>query len=208
MFHINKDFPLGNSKVWYNNVNITNTTKLKNYLDELNFERGDYNGRDIRREQRWYHKSGTYFNPKWKHYKRWDSYSYDPYLNMIEQRINYFVKYIIKPTEGWNCNSILINKYSNQSNIIPKHRDSEDIFGDNPTIAIYSIGASRTIRFTRVELDRNVQIKGTDVIDVHLEDGSILIMDGTVQKYYVHEILKETKDIGERYSLTFRVHKM
>jgi alkylated DNA repair dioxygenase AlkB len=207
-FIINKPYPLGNSKIWYSKVNITDTKNLFNHLKTLEFEKGDYNGRHIRREQRWYHRFGTYFNPKWKRYRRWESYPYDSYLDMIELRVNYFVKHIINPEEEWICNSILINRYENEENLIPKHRDSEVIFGDNPTIAIYSIGAARTIRFTPVNPYSNVQINGTKVIDVRLEDGSLLLMSGTVQKYYLHEILKETEDTEERFSITCRVHKM
>ena len=208
MFCLNSDFPLGKSVVWHKHTEIVDTQLLFEYLQSLDYQKGDYKGRDIRREQRWYHINGTYFNCKWKKYKRWESFNYTPMLLFIQERINYFVKHIIHPKESWISNSVLINRYINGENIIPKHRDSEEVFGDNPIIAVYSIGASRTIRFTRVGLHSNVHIKGEKVVDIRLNDGDLLIMSGTVQKYYVHEILKETKDTGERFSLTFRVHKL
>jgi alkylated DNA repair dioxygenase AlkB len=208
MFCLNRDFPLGKSVVWHGKANIIDTKFLFKYLQSLDYEKGNYKGRDIRREQRWYHREGKYFNHKWQRYKRWESFNYTPILRFIQSRINYFVKHIIRPKEPWKSNSILINRYINGGNVIPKHRDSEDVFGDNPIIVVYSIGASRTIRFTRVGLHSNAHIKGEKIVDVRLNDGDLLIMSGTVQKYYVHEILKETEDTGERFSLTFRVHKM
>ena len=110
--------------------------------------------------------------------------------------------------QKWSSNSILINKYINGKNIIPKHRDSENIFGDNPTIAVYSVGSPRIIRFTRVGTNNNKKLKGETPIDIKLEEGSLLIMSGTVQKYYVHEILKDDTITDTRYSLTLRNHKL
>ena len=214
MFYVNEKFPLGKSQVWYKKVGIINTTLLFNYLQTLNYEGGDYIGREIRREQRWHHRDATYFNPKWKFFKRWQSYSYETPLDFIEQKINNLVNGVlnfddyIKRKHMWNSNSILINKYTNGKNVIPKHRDSEHIFGDNPVIAVYSVGSSRVIRFTRVHQNNNKKIKNEVPIDIKLEEGSLLIMSGTVQKYYVHEILKDDEITDTRYSLTFRNHKL
>ena len=95
----------------------------------------------------------------------------------------------------------------NGKNIIPKHRDSEDIFGQNPTIAVLSIGTPRIIRFTPVNPTiKSVKAISNDTIDIILEHGSLLIMSGTMQKYYCHEILSDDNITDSRYSLTFREH--
>ena len=208
MFYINESHNNGVSQVWYKKINLLDRTKLLTYLNNLNYKRGDYKGRDISREQRWYHRKGKLFHPKWGEFKRWHSFDYDELLDIIENKINIIVNNILYKNNKnkWTSNSILINKYENGNNIIPKHRDSEHIFGNNPVIAIYSEGTPRTMRFRRVHLDCNKSIKDTLPIDIVLEPGSLLIMSGTTQKNYTHEILREPDIKEPRYSLTFRNH--
>jgi alkylated DNA repair dioxygenase AlkB len=216
MFYINKEFELGIGQVWYKKVNIIDQDLLLNYLRSLPYESGDYEGRVISREQRWYHHNGSYFNPKWKFFKRWESYTYDETLHYVESRVERISNQILTPNieyetytklnHKWTSNSILINKYHSGDNIIPRHRDSEVIFGDNPTIAVYSIGAPRIMRFTRVLPNNNKTIKNEAQIDIKLESGSLLIMSGVIQKYYTHEILRDVSIIDDRFSLTFRNH--
>ena len=215
MFYINDTHPKGICQVWYKKVNIIDEIILLNYLHTLQYMGGDYNGRDISREQRWYHKEGRYFHPKWEIFNRWQSYNYDSVLNFMEPKVNRIVNKILyrsaditNEKQDWMSNSILINKYETGDNIIPKHRDSEHIFGDNPTIAIYSVGAPRKILFRRVCTDSNKSLKEHEPIDITLESGSLLIMSGAVQKYYTHEIMREPHIKDVRYSLTFRDHKL
>ena len=215
MFYIDNIHSNGSSKVWYKKINILEHSILLDYFKKLKFQKGDYKGREISREQRWYHRDEKLFHPKWGEFERWHSYKYDHILDYIEKKINsivnqaLFSKDIVQCNENtykWFSNSILINKYENGNNIIPKHRDSETIFGDNPIIAIYSVGAPRTMRFRRVHLDCNKSMKEFEPIDIVLEPNSLLIMSGTIQKNYTHEILREPHITDERYSLTFRNH--
>ena len=215
MFYIDNIHSNGSSKVWYKKMNILDHSILLDYFKKLKFQKGDYKGREISREQRWYHRDEKLFHPKWGEFERWHSYKYDHILDYIEKKINsivnqaLFSKDIVQCNEDtykWFSNSILINKYENGNNIIPKHRDSETIFGDNPIIAIYSVGAPRTMRFRRVHLDCNKSMKEFEPIDIVLEPNSLLIMSGTIQKNYTHEILKEPHITNQRYSLTFRNH--
>ena len=210
MFYIDDIYSNGPGKVWYKKVNILEHSILLDYFKKLEFQKGDYKGRNISREQRWYHRDNKLFHPKWSEFERWHSYKYDNILDYIENKINrlvnqiLFSKYIAQ--YKWKSNSILINKYTNGNNIIPKHRDSEVIFGDNPIIAVYSVGAQRTMRFRRVQLNNNKSIKEHEPIDIVLEPNSLLIMSGTIQKHYTHEILRDPAITDERYSLTFRHH--
>ena len=110
-------------------------------------------------------------------------------------------------------NSCLLNKYRDGSDSIKSHRDSEEIFGENPVVVILSIGATRTLTFRRILFDEDnlhlVQHETdpdlADEFSVEMKEGSVLVMAGALQKYYSHEI---SKDVGNssktRYSLTFR----
>ena len=207
MFYVNEYYTNGYSKVWYKKVDILNDAILFEYLKNLNYRSGDYKGREISREQRWYHRSGKLFHPRWGEFERWHSFEYDFILDYIEKEVNKIVNRVLFSEKNeWISNSVLINKYANGNHIIPKHRDSEVIFGDNPVIAIYSSGAPRKMRIRRVHLDCNKSIKNIEPVDIVLEPGSLLIMSGSTQKNYTHEILKEPDIKDQRYSMTFRKH--
>ena len=129
-----------------------------------------------------------------------------------------------------NCrkqfNSCLLNKYRSGEDSIKPHRDSEEIFGENPIVVILSVGATRTLTFRRIIYDEDnlhlVQPETdpglADEFSVEMKEGSMLVMAGALQKYYSHEITK-VDDGGDdggddgvtddentwcRYSLTFR----
>jgi alkylated DNA repair dioxygenase AlkB len=105
-----------------------------------------------------------------------------------------------------DINSVLINYYENGKIIIPKHRDNEEIFGDNPVIIVLSLGSSRTLRFSRVEPNVSSMKVIGHTIDIELKPKSVLIMKGTTQKYFCHELLLSDSKLP-RYSMTFRNHK-
>ena len=102
----------------------------------------------------------------------------------------------------------MINKYRDGKDYIAPHRDSKLSFGDNPIIAILSIGQTRTLRFTKVEdnfKNKALTKKNKDniIVDFELEDNSLFVMSGNSQTCYSHQLLKDNSD-KERYSLTFR----
>jgi hypothetical protein len=125
-------------------------------------------------------------------------------------------------------NSCLMNKYRDGGDSIKSHRDSEVIFGENPVVVILSIGAMRTLTFRRILFDEDnlhlVQPETdpdlADEFSVVMNEGSIVVMAGALQKYYSHEISKTDNCNGHghghgdchgdghncktRYSLTFR----
>ena len=51
-------------------------------------------------------------------------------------------------------------------------------------------------------------MKEIQPIDIVLEPNSLLIMSGSIQKNYTHEILREPHITEQRVSLTFRNHKL
>jgi len=95
-------------------------------------------------------------------------------------------------------NSVLLNLYRNGNDSMCWHSDDEWELGLNPVIASISLGDSRMMKF-RHRSDPEVS-----KFALELSTGSLLIMAGTTQKFWQHEIPKTKKSVGERLNLTFR----
>jgi alkylated DNA repair dioxygenase AlkB len=95
-------------------------------------------------------------------------------------------------------NSVLLNLYRNGNDSMGWHSDDEWELGLNPVIASISLGDSRMMKF-RHRSDPEVS-----KFALELSTGSLLIMAGTTQKFWQHEIPKTKKSVGERLNLTFR----
>ena len=100
--------------------------------------------------------------------------------------------------------------YRFKSDRIRAHRDTNQSFGKEPTIAGLSIGVPREICFKRVEYDNtNHHLSKLDKktqnlnFSRRLESRSLFIMSGSSQKYWTHEIPPGVEE-GVRFSLTFR----
>lgn len=101
---------------------------------------------------------------------------------------------------GVSFNVVLLNYYRNEKDGNGWHADNEKELGKNPTIASLSFGASRVFQLKHNEdktLKRNLI----------LENGSLLIMKGTTQEFWKHQIPKSLKLTGSRINLTFRIIK-
>lgn len=183
-------------------LKVDYASKLTDQLKELEYFEGTYGDYTIKRLQRWYHISMRYIHPEWPIFRRWVPCRYtDELLETQKDISNTTTKLLNADSDSWTANSMLINLYEDGTNIIPKHSDSEYIFGDNPTIAVLSIGATRTIRFTPKS-----HYKDGKIMDFELKSNSLLIMADETQKVYQHEILKDPTVTEPRYSLTFRKH--
>ncbi len=202
---IQTDHDLGQSNIIYQELETDYAKTLLPHISPLTYFGGSYEKHDVSRSQRWYQNDGHYFNPEWPHFERWIAQPYTETLNELQTTIG---KHVAKLLESsWVPNSLLINKYETGNNIISRHRDSEHIFGENPTIAVLSIGAPRTLRFTPINPDSNsFKAISTDIIDIKLASNSLLVMSGTTQKYYCHELLRDESITDTRFSLTFRTH--
>ena len=199
--HYSHEFDLGKAGWFYHDDFITKEEecKLLDHFADLDFVRGDYLGRDIMRSQKWYQNDNAYFNHRWPVFDRWKSCSYTPIIREFQDKIS------TKFPEA-KINSTLINCYKD-SDIIPPHRDSEDVFGDNPTIVVVSLGSTRTMRFSRVEpCSRSLKVIGK-TYDLVLKPRSLFVMTGTTQKYFSHEILAPSGHTKTRFSMTFRHHE-
>ena len=105
----------------------------------------------------------------------------------------------------WNdLNSVLINKYRDYSDSINPHADDEPEFGYHPTIVSVNFGASRTFIVKRMtELKRKQNWKKrkkkwipfpdrkVNTMKFELNHGDVLVMAGSAQDFWFHEIKKE-----------------
>jgi alkylated DNA repair dioxygenase AlkB len=91
-------------------------------------------------------------------------------------------------------NYCLLNRYRSGLDSVGLHADDEPGMGN--VIASLSLGATRTFRI------RHNTTKETRTFP--LENGALIIMAGTMQKFWKHEVPKTAQHVGERINLTFR----
>lgn len=95
-------------------------------------------------------------------------------------------------------NSVLLNYYRTGQDSMGWHSDDEPELGPNPIIASLSLGGTR--RFVlRHRCDRTVE-----KVEFALGHGSLLIMQGTTQHFWQHQVPKTAKPTAPRINLTFR----
>lgn len=116
--------------------------------------------------------------------------------NLLLQKI----KSKVESVSDTNFTTVLLNQYRDGKDSNGWHADNEKELGTNPVIASVSFGAERTF-----------QLKHNSIKDqkksIVLEHGSLLMMKGTTQHCWKHQIPKTAKPIGPRINLTFRVIK-
>ncbi|MCJ7467007.1 MAG: alpha-ketoglutarate-dependent dioxygenase AlkB [Maribacter sp.] len=94
----------------------------------------------------------------------------------------------------------LLNLYRDGQDSNGWHADNEKSLGKNPIIASVSLGQERSFHLKH-KTDPSCHHK------MILAHGSLLMMQGETQQYWLHQIPKTKKVIGERINLTFRVIK-
>lgn len=104
----------------------------------------------------------------------------------------------LKAQTTFNC--VLINLYRDGKDSMGWHADDEKELGLNPVIASVTLGSER---FFHLKHNKNPEHK----CKIKLENGSLLLMKGTTQHFYKHQIPKTTQIIGPRINLTFRTIK-
>ena len=95
-------------------------------------------------------------------------------------------------------NTVLLNYYRNGKDSNGWHADNEQYLGKNPVIASVTFGEARAFQMKHNTLSIPTQ-------KIILESGSLLLMKGTTQHFWKHQIPKTAKPIGARINLTFRV---
>lgn len=93
--------------------------------------------------------------------------------------------------------SVLLNLYRHGKDSMGWHADDEPELGKNPVIASVNFGATRNFQLRR-------KADHKDKRSLNLSNGSLLIMSGTTQHFWQHQIPKTAKPVGQRINLTFR----
>lgn len=97
-------------------------------------------------------------------------------------------------------NSVLINLYRDGKDSNGWHADNEKELGLNPIIASVTLGSERFFHLKHIS-------KPEHKCKIKLENGSLLLMKGTTQHFYKHQIPKTTQILKARINLTFRTIK-
>lgn len=99
---------------------------------------------------------------------------------------------------GVSFNSVLLNLYRDGNDSMGWHSDDEPELGLNPTIGSLSLGGTRRFLLRhRFQKELKHQLE--------LTSGSLLIMRGTTQQYWQHQVPKTKRPVLPRINLTFRV---
>ena len=113
--------------------------------------------------------------------------------NLLLQKLKFQVETVSKG----NFTTVLLNLYRTGQDSNGWHADNEKELGINPIIASLSFGAER---YFHLQHNNNKELK----LKILLEHGSLLLMKGTTQHFWKHQIPKTSKPIEPRINLTFR----
>lgn len=94
-------------------------------------------------------------------------------------------------------NVCLANYYRDGSDSMGWHSDDEKELGKNPVIASVSLGEERIFHLKHKK-DTTAKHK------IRLQHGSLLIMKGTTQEFWKHQLPKTKMQVDPRINLTFR----
>jgi alkylated DNA repair dioxygenase AlkB len=125
-----------------------------------------------------YHYSGMTHNP----------HPWTPSLVMVKERV--------EAVADVQFNSVLLNLYRNEQDSVSWHSDDEPELG--PVIASVSFGAARIFQFKH---KHDTKLRHA----IELTSGSLLLMRGSTQTFWKHQIPKSKEPCGARINLTFRV---
>jgi hypothetical protein len=103
------------------------------------------------------------------------------------------IKARIEAVQG-RYNFCLLNCYRSGSDSVGLHADNEPGMGN--VIGSLSLGATRSFRL------RHNKTKETRTFEA--SHGALIIMAGTMQQFWKHEIPRTPENVGERINLTFR----
>lgn len=97
---------------------------------------------------------------------------------------------------GETYNSCLLNLYHDGSEGMAYHSDGEKDLKKNGAIASLTFGAERKFSFKHKTTKEKVEL--------NLEHGSLLVMKGETQTYWLHRLPPTKKVLHPRVNLTFR----
>ena len=109
------------------------------------------------------------------------------------------IKKRIEEQAGAEFSSVLLNQYRTGQDSVNWHSDNEEELGRNPIIGSVSFGETRIFQM------RHSVRKDLPRVDIPLSHGSFLLMRGSTQHYWEHQIPKTARKVAPRINLTFRV---
>ena len=115
-----------------------------------------------------------------------------PYTDELKN-LNTLITQITKA----NFTHCLANLYRDGNDSMGWHSDNEKELGKEPLIASISLGAVRNFQLKHI---KNPELKQS----MFLEHGSLLIMKGSTQEFWKHQLPKSKKINDPRINLTFR----
>lgn len=104
---------------------------------------------------------------------------------------------IAENVAGAPFNGVLANLYRDGADSMGWHSDNEPELGPQPVIASISLGGTR--RFHLKHRDGS-----GDLVSLDLTHGSCLVMSGSCQENWRHQVPKTKKLVAPRVNLTFR----
>ena len=106
------------------------------------------------------------------------------------------LKAAVEHRSGASYNSCLLNLYHDGNEGMAWHSDGEKMLARHAAIASVTLGAERKFCFKH---KRTAQI-----VSLVLEHGSLLVMKGETQSYWLHRLPKSKSVTSPRINLTFR----
>ncbi|HRG59705.1 MAG TPA: alpha-ketoglutarate-dependent dioxygenase AlkB [Bacteroidia bacterium] len=110
------------------------------------------------------------------------------------------LKQIIEHKSQQHFNSCLLNLYHHGKESMGWHSDNETELEDSACIASVSFGAERKFMFKHN--------KSKTTISLHLGHGSLLLMQGSIQQHWQHQLPPMARVQAPRINLTFRRMKV
>lgn len=108
------------------------------------------------------------------------------------------IKQAVEIPSAVRFTSCLANLYRDGRDSNGWHADNEKALGEQPVIASVSLGQARFFHLKH-------RTHKTERHKLLLEHGSLLIMRGSTQSHWMHQIAKTARKIEPRINLTFRV---
>ncbi|MFL9482849.1 alpha-ketoglutarate-dependent dioxygenase AlkB family protein [Chitinophagaceae bacterium LWZ2-11] len=110
-------------------------------------------------------------------------------LITIKEKLESFTKY--------SFNAALLNFYRTGTDSMGWHSDNEKELGINPVIASLSFGGSRVFQLKH-------KVDKASKQNITLNTGSLLLMKGSTQHNWLHQVPKTVRPIEARINITFR----
>ena len=160
-----------------NYLSESSKLELLNATENFEFSQSNHNSRET------YHIGPEYSYGKMTHKPndKWD-------VSLLKQKALLEID-LLTP-----FNSVLVNRYS-KDQFIPFHKDNESCLPESPTIASLSLGDSGKM---------TVKNDSGSYIDIQLYPGTLLVMGGSFNEQYYHQVIRDTNKKKYRLNFTFR----